>query len=162
MINPDLALYEPPMEMLENGEIVEKAPDEFRELLDGPVAEDIPSPIRDPLRGAIAQYRRRDASQHDKRSALKHLADVLEPLKGEIDEHLLPADERALFQLANKFWIRHNDRLQQRTYDGDVWLDWMFYVYVATGRALLAVVDRQRLSEQVYGVPPDSGGGLPF
>lgn len=160
-INPDLELFDPPMEMLPNGEIVERAPDALRPLIAEPVPS-APTPLRDPLEGAIEQYLRRDATPHDKRSALKHLADVLEPLREDIDEHLLPADEKALFHLANKFHIRHNDRMQQRRYDGDVWLDWMFYVYVATARALLSVIDRQELSERVLGQAPDDNGGLPF
>jgi hypothetical protein len=150
------------MEMLENGHIVEKAPDEIRELLNEPVPEDVPAALRTPLEQAMDHYRRRGASEHDKRTALKHLADVLEPLRDEIDEHLLPADERALFQIANKFWLRHNDREQQREYDTTVWLDWMFYVYVATARALLAVVDRQRLAESVGASASPSSEDVPF
>lgn len=160
-INPDLALFDPPMEMLSNGQISERAPGELRPLLDEPIPDDAPAPLRDPLRAAIAQFRERGASDHDKRSALKHLADVLEPLRNEIDEYLLPADERALFQIANKFWLRHNDRKQMRSYYG-VWLDWIFYVYVATAHSLLAVLDRQTLSDRVFGEEPNAEGGLPI
>jgi hypothetical protein len=71
-------------------------------------------------------------------------------------------NESALFNIANGFWIRHNNRNQKRVYDEDTWLDWMFYVYVATARALLAVIDRQKLAESVFGEPPDDNGGLPF
>ena len=148
-VNPDLALFVPPMELTAQGHVVERRADEFHDLLDAPVSEDLPAPLRDPLAGAIEQYRRRGATPHDKRSALKHLADVLEPLRRELDQLVLPADESALFQIANKFWLRHNDRTQQRDYDTDIWLDWMFYVYVATARALLAVIDRETLADLV-------------
>jgi hypothetical protein len=93
---------------------------------------------------------------------LKHLADVLEPLRDEIKTELLPADESALFLIANRFWIRHNDRNQQRKYDSDVWLDWTFYVYVATARALLAVLDRQQLTNAVGRPPAAADDELPF
>lgn len=161
-VNPDLALCDPPMEMLSSGQVVEQAPDALRPLLDDPVPDDLPKPLRDPLQGAIEQYRRRGATEHDKRSALKHLADVLEPLRDDIDEHILPADEQALFQIANKFYLRHNDRDQQRSYDPDIWLDWIFYVYVATARALLATLDREQLRERVLGSPPEDNGGIPI
>lgn len=161
-VTRDLAHYRPPMELTPTGHVVERAPDELQPLLNDPVPDEVPSPLRDPLRAAIDQYRRRGASVHDKRSALKHLADVLEPLRNEIDENLLPADENALFQIANKFHIRHNSRTEQRNYDTAVWLDWMFYVYVATARALLSVLDRQDLAESVFGPPPDAEGGLPL
>lgn len=161
-LNPDLALAEPPMELTPAGRVVDRAPDELKPLLEEPVPEEVPSALRDPLRAAIDQYRRRDATLQDKRSALKHLADVLEPLRDEIDEFLLPKDESALFQIANGFHIRHNSRTQARNYDTDVWLDWMFYVYVATARSLIAVLDRQTLAERVHGPEPDDNGGLPF
>lgn len=161
-LNPDLGLNDPPMEMTESGLIVERGPDELHKVLTEPVSDDVPAELAGPLRHAIDQYRRRGVAEQDKRSALKHLADVLEPLRDEIDKYLLPADERALFQLANKFYLRHNDREQQRNYDGDVWLDWMFYVYVATARALIAVMDRDKLKGLVMPDKPDNNGGLPI
>jgi hypothetical protein len=161
-VNPDLMLFDPPMEMLDNGQVVELAPDELRPLLNAPIPSDVPGPLRDPLREAISQYRARDATDYDKRSALKHLADVLEPLKKLIDTSLMNKDTSDLFQIANRFHLRHNDRLQQRAYDGEIWLDWMFYVYVATARALLATYEREVLAESVFGSEPDDGGGLPI
>jgi hypothetical protein len=160
-LNPDLALHDPPMEITEAGLIVEHGPDELHDVLAEPVPDGTPAELADPLRHAIEQYRRRGATEQDKRSALKHLADVLEPLRDQIDEYLLPADERALFHLANKFYVRHNDRLQQRHYDGEIWLNWMFYVYVATARALIAVMDRDKLTGLVRPDEPEDNGGLP-
>jgi hypothetical protein len=148
-LNPDLALYTPPMEMLANGQIVEKVLDELDPLVSEPVADEVPAEFADPLTHAIEQFRRREASVQDKRSALRQLAGVLEPLKGEIGKHVLPSDESALFQIANKFAIRHTNREQQREYDTEVWLDWMFYVYVATARAMLAMLKREELEERV-------------
>ena len=106
-LNPDLALYTPPMEMLENGQIVEEVPDELDPLVSEPVADDVPAEFADPLTHAIEQFRRRGASEQDKRSALRQLAGVLEPLRADIKKHALSADESAIFQLANKFAIRH-------------------------------------------------------
>ena len=159
-VNPDLALFDLPMELLEDGHVVARAPGELGSLLDDPIPADVPAPLRDPLKGAIAEFRARGASDYDKRSALKHLADVLEPLKEQIDESLLSADTSAIFQIANKFWLRHNNRGQMRGYDSEVWLDWIFYVYVATARALLATYDRQVLAESVFGAEPDDNDGL--
>jgi len=161
-INPDLAQFNHSMEMLANGQIVEAAPDQLRPLLDDPLPEDVTLPIREPLEAAIEQYRRRGATAHDKRSALKHLADVLEPMKGVIRDYVLPADEKALFDIANNFYVRHLNRNQQRSYDSEIWLDWMFYVYVATARAMIAVMDRDELRDRAMGEPPDNNGGLPL
>jgi hypothetical protein len=159
-VNPDLALYDPPMELLENGQIVASAPGTLGPLLDDPVPVDVPAPLRVPLEEAIAEFRARGVTDYDKRSALKHLADVLEPLRDQIDESILHADTSAIFHIANRFWLRHNDRDQMRGYDSEIWLDWIFYVYVATARALLATYDRQVLAESVFGPEPDDNGGL--
>jgi len=145
----DLALFAPPMEMLETGQIVEKVSDEMQGLLTEPIPDDAPQALADPLRHAIEQYRRRGATEQAKRSALTQLAAVLEPLRRDVKEHLSSKDENDLFQIVNRFSIRHNKRDQQRDYDAAIWLDWMFYVYVATARALVAVIDRDKLNERV-------------
>lgn len=160
-LNPDLALFAPPMEMTTSGLIVERGPDELHALVAEPVPDDIPAPLADPLRHAIEQYRRRGATEQDKRTAVLHLAGVLEPLRGDIDEYLMPKDERDLFEIVNRFSIRHNKPNQQRNYDTEIWLDWMFYVNVATARALISVLDRQELQERVN-PEPDDNGGLPI
>jgi hypothetical protein len=157
-LRSDLAMYTPPMEMLDSGQIVEKVPDELDPLVSEPVADDLPAEFADPLTHAIEQFRRRGASEQDKRSALRQLAGVLEPLREDIKKHALSADESAIFQIANKFGIRHTNREQQRDYD-PVWLDWMFYVYVATVRALMAVLSREELERRVAPVATDD---LPF
>jgi hypothetical protein len=96
-LNPELALHDPPMEFIQNGHVVELAPGDLQPLLDEPVPDDVPAPLRDPLLDAIAQFRQRGATDHDKRTALKHLADVLEPMRKEIKQHLLHKDrERAI------------------------------------------------------------------
>jgi len=161
-LNPDLALYTPPMEMLTDGQIVEKAPDELQPLLNEPAPEHVTVVLRKPFDSAVEQYRRRGATLHDKQSALKHLADVLEPMKGVIKEYVLKEDESALFNIANNFYIRHLNREQRRSYDSEVWLDWTFYVYVATAKAMMAVMDREELRDRTMGEPPDDNGGLPI
>jgi hypothetical protein len=144
------------MEMLGSGLIVEKVADGMRDLLIDPIPDDLPQALSDPLRHAIEQYRRRSATEQDKRSALTQFAAVLEPLRGDVKEHLSSKDENDLFQIVNRFSIRHNKPNQQRDYDAAIWLDWMFYVYVATARALIAVIDRDKLRERV-GPPSFSG-----
>ncbi len=148
-LNPDLALFAPPMEMLDNGQIVEKVPDETHALLTEPIPEDVPRALADPLEHAIAQYLRRGATDQEKRAAVTQVAAVLEPLRADVKEHLSTKDEKDLFQIINRFSIRHNKPDQQRDYDADMWLDWMFIVNVATARALIAVIDRDKLKERV-------------
>lgn len=160
-LNPDLARYTPPMELLSNGQIVERAPDGLRPLLEDPIPDHVPAPLGDPLESAIQQYRRRGATAQEKKAAITQLAGVLEPLRHDIDETFMPKDESDLFHIANKFALRHNKAGQKRNYDEEIWLDWIFQVYLSTARALLAVMDRQELQERVDPEPDDSGG-IPF
>jgi len=148
-INPILARRDPPMELTAAGHIVERGPDAFHDLVAEPLPVDVPAALRDPFASAVEQFRRRGATEHHKRSALTQLVGVLEPLRRQVREHLSSGDESDLFQIANRFWLRHHRRDQKRDYDADTWLDWMFYVYLATGRALLRVLDREMLEQLV-------------
>ena len=80
---------------------------------------------------AIAQFRGRDATEHDKRSAVLTLAGILEERRELIGTRIGSKDEGALFTLANQFAIRHQRRGQQGDYD-PAFLDWMFWWYLAT------------------------------
>ncbi len=80
---------------------------------------------------AIALFRGRAATAHDKRSAVLTLAGILEERRELIREHIGSKDEGALFGIANSFAIRHQRRGQQADYD-PVFLDWIFWWYLAT------------------------------
>jgi len=80
---------------------------------------------------AIAQFRGRGATEHDKRSAVLTLAGILEERRDLIKSDVGRKDEGALFTLANEFAVRHQRRGQQGDYD-PVFLDWMFWWYLAT------------------------------
>lgn len=80
---------------------------------------------------AVAQFRGRTATEHDKRSALLTLAGVLEERRELIRDKVGKKDEGALFTIANEFAIRHQRRGQQSNYD-PIFLDWMFWWYLGT------------------------------
>jgi hypothetical protein len=155
-MNPHLRLHTPPLQLLPDGQIVEPPSDELLPLVVEQIHDDVEPEIRDPLEAGIAQFLRRGATAQDRRAAVKHLADVLERLDSEIKRELLPADEAALFHIANKFGLRHNNREQRIDCDKHVWLEWIFYVYLATARAMLRVRDAQsdgdKTSEDAAGV----------
>jgi hypothetical protein len=80
---------------------------------------------------AIAQFRARAATVHDKRSAVLTLAGILEERRELISEKLATKDEGMLFDIANNFAIRHQRRGQHGDYD-PVFLDWIFWLYLST------------------------------
>ena len=49
-----------------------------------------------------------------------------------------------MFRLANEFGIRHQEAKQQTKYDHELYLEWIFYWYVATINLRNRVVAKQR------------------
>ncbi|MCF7547355.1 hypothetical protein [Pseudonocardia sp. WMMC193] len=98
------------------------------------------------VRHAISLFRRRDTTEHDKRSAVIALAGILEERRDLIRAELGRKDEGALFALANEFAIRHQRRGQQGDYD-PAFLDWIFWWYLGTVELTEAILTRQRRAE---------------
>ncbi|MCD2099975.1 hypothetical protein [Rhodococcus rhodochrous] len=87
--------------------------------------------LTDQVSHAIALYRSRQSTREDKVSAIRELMAVLEPdrytvLKGTPAEK----DNESLFQIANKYAIRHNKDSELRDYS-IAFLDWMFWAALA-------------------------------
>jgi hypothetical protein len=145
-MNEVLRLNDPPYELDTEGQIIEAAPVEFSQLLDAPVPEGTEHDrITSRIDSAVTRFRTRGVSIDDRRHAVRDLADVLEALRPDIRDNMLRADEKSLFELANRFSLRHYDRQQRGDYDRVIWLRWAFYVYLATIHAVLRV--RQRASD---------------
>jgi hypothetical protein len=142
-MNGVLRLHDPAYEMNDEGMIVEAAPAEFHTLLTAAVPPGTEAAITSKLDSATRRFRTRGASLDDRRAAVRDLADVLEELRSEIKDAMLPKDERELFHLANGFAIRHQNRQQRGDYDRLTWLRWAFYVYLATIHAVLRVRERE-------------------
>lgn len=93
---------------------------------------------------AIGIFRRYRSSLEDKRNAVKMLVEVLEFLRPKLKGALIRADESELFQIANSFGIRHHNEKQKTDYDQAIWLDWMFYYYLATINAIIRLIAKKQ------------------
>ncbi|MFJ9776904.1 hypothetical protein ACIRVF_37675 [Kitasatospora sp. NPDC101157] len=93
---------------------------------------------------AIALYRGRGAAVEEKRSAIIALAGILEERRDLIRAELGKPDDGVLFQIANRFEIRHRDASQQEDYD-PAFLDWIFWWYLATVELTTTLVQRQQI-----------------
>lgn len=113
----------------DEGRLVESTDDARADLVEKMVSRTDSSSDR--VRHAIALFRSRGATEHDKRLAVVSLAGVLEERRTHLKEHLFRSDEGALFQIANQFAIRHRNESQKTDYD-PVFLDWVFWWYMAT------------------------------
>jgi len=79
----------------------------------------------------VALFRSRSASPESKRSAIVALAGLLEERRQLIREDVGRQDEGALFEIANRFDLRHRRADQHGDYD-EAFLDWIFWWYLAT------------------------------
>lgn len=148
-INALLGDYRTGYELSCEGEILSKAPIGFMPLhegLDG--LQFYPSHVDPRIRAAERKFRRYGASLDDRRDAVRSLADVMERLRPQMKTLLTRKDEADLFEIVNRFGIRHHDLSQKVDYDQEVWLRWMFYHYMATIQAVLWFIRKQEESRR--------------
>lgn len=103
------------------------------------------TPQKDDLQrveSALAQMRKRDGNEADKRAACATLASVLESRRNIIKEELLKKDERDLFYIANEFDIRHKSEKQKGNYD-PIFFEWIFWWYLATIELTNRMIERK-------------------
>ena len=89
----------------------------------------------DLVRYAIHLFRKRDATDDDKRTAIEKLYQVLEPARkaGRFRSPPLTKADEDLFGIANRYAIRHGDGKAEQIRDYDpAYLDWLFWWYLAT------------------------------
>lgn len=146
-LNPVLARNSPPLEMRPNGHIIELPAPAIHALVDEPIPDSVAPELRDPIEAAIERFYRRGATDTDRRDAVRHLADVLEHQRSTVKTELLSKDEKALFEIANGFSIRHHNRGQRDDYDKGIWQEWIFHVYLATAKALIQLAQRDDASD---------------
>ena len=79
---------------------------------------------------ACRLFLKRGATELDRRSALKDLADVLEPLRNDLTTNIGKNKADKLFDIANNYGIRHNDEKQKEL--GENYEHWFFYSALAT------------------------------
>ncbi|WTZ97803.1 hypothetical protein OG512_48625 [Streptomyces sp. NBC_01378] len=82
------------------------------------------------VRHAVALFRGRDTTVESKRSAIVTLAGILEERRALIKDQL-GKDEGALFEIANRYDLRHREAKQRGDYD-EAFLDWIFWWYLGT------------------------------
>lgn len=97
------------------------------------------------IRHAIALFRGRDTSVETKRSAIVTLAGILEERRALIKEQVGKPDEGALFEIANRYDLRHRRADQRGDYD-EVFLDWIFWWYLATVELTNRLIASRRLA----------------
>ncbi|HRW82340.1 MAG TPA: hypothetical protein P5049_02675 [Methanothrix sp.] len=131
-INEVLEDYKEGYELSENGEILSKVTPGFEQLLKEGIFPFDPDNIDNKVVNAILKFRRHHSSIEEKRESVRALSDVLEFLRPKLKDILMTNDEKDLFNIANNFGIRHHNPRQKSDYDEPIWLNWIFYIYLAT------------------------------
>lgn len=132
-VNRFLPLYEDGFELSENGAVERLLGEGFADLIEPPPDGDpLPEGDEETIRRALREFRSRNLRA--RRDAVRDLADVLERNRATIERHMFRRDEDALYEIANKYWIRHNKPEERRDYNHDAWWDWIFHLYLSSIR----------------------------
>ena len=143
-INILLSNYKTPFELSEKGEILSKSEKGLEQIFKANIPTSDQG-IRERLDSAVLKFRKYKSSIDDRRHAVRDLADVLEKLRPEIKKTgiITGKDENDLFNIANKFEIRHCKNNQKTDYDKSIWLSWMFYFYLSTIHVILRKIEKK-------------------
>lgn len=145
-VNELLRDYNEGYELSPEGEIVHTALAGTEPLINDESPTYDPQNVDHIVQEAISCYKLSRSSTTDKRNAVNMLAGVLEFLRPKIKTLQITADENDLFNIANNFGIRHHDKNQKIDYDQEIWLDWIFYHYLASVKAIVRLIKKGETS----------------
>jgi hypothetical protein len=143
-INDFLKDYQDGWELSESGEILSKGDEGLNNLYKASLPEFDSDNVNDKVKNAILKFRRHKSSIDERKEAVRELADVLEFLRPQVKQELLPKDEGDLFNIANNFGIRHHNLIQKKEYDKAVWLSWIFYIYLSTIHLVTRLINKDK------------------
>ena len=155
-VNEIIREYKEGFELTTDGETVEIAPHGLADLEIAPAPPGHPDAVQARVGAAISKFRRRGSTRDDRRDAVRDLADILEFLRPQAKAVLASKDEADLFEIANKFGIRHHNQKQKSDYDHAIWQSWMFYYYLATVHATTRLIAKGTVPDRVA-LRPRSG-----
>ncbi|GAA4929383.1 hypothetical protein [Actinomycetospora succinea] len=141
-LNRTLSSYGDGFRLSNEGRVERTAETGLDELLDTPIRTKDPA-IAERVAGAVALFRNRNRSPDDLRNAVRNTFDALEKMRPEIKVHMMKGDEGALFEIANKYTVRHLDAKQRGEYDSALWHSWMFYVNLSTIHLMTRTISRE-------------------
>jgi hypothetical protein len=146
-LNDLLEAYEGGYELSTTGEVLALGDPGLAPLHVAP----LPTPDTDNVAGRVAaaqlKFRRHRSSMSDRRDAIRDLSDVLEFLRPQLAGVLNRKDDAALFEIANRFAIRHHNPDQQGNYDKAIWYSWIFYFYLATIHACVRLLEKKNAAK---------------
>ena len=117
----------------DTGRMVRTMPDGLDDVVTDVL--DSESPHRSQVAHAVALFRKRGGTVEDRRSAVVSMCGILEANRDAAKRTLRNKDDAALFEIANRFHLRHQNASQHKDY-APAYLDWIFHWYLATVRLM--------------------------
>ena len=130
-LNPVLALYSPGYELTKEGEVSAILKPHIAQLVEMPLPTESPAEVRRAIHRAVHLYRHRSSGKDEWREAARELADAFEFLRDQTRMVLAGKDDDLIFELANRFHVRHSKSGQISQYDPR-WLRWIIEFYLST------------------------------
>ena len=138
-VNSIICDYKDGYELSEAGIILSAGKTGLQYIFDAEIEPYDEDNVDNKVKEAILKWRNRHLEISERRQAIREMADVFEWLKKtkKLARIMNKKDESALFEIANKFHIRHHDPNQKREYDESIWYSWIFHFYLATYHAVI-------------------------
>jgi len=141
LLNLVLPYFEDGWEIAQSGRICRLPPTGLEPLIENPLPENCDLSVRELTNNAIQKFHDRKATEQDRRSAIKELADVFEQLRKQARDVLTRKDENEISQLLNQFGIRHLNQEQRTDYPTNVFYPWIFYYLLASIHAITRLIE---------------------
>jgi hypothetical protein len=140
-INEILCDYQDGYELSDKGEILEQAEAGLDLLFEADLPTYDPENVEKRVEAAISKFRSYRSSLNDKHYAILELIAVLEFIRPKVKQ-IIQEDEADLFNIANRFGLRHHNNNQKTDYDKEIWYPWMFCYYLATIHGCLRLIKK--------------------
>lgn len=119
-----------------SGAVTKGANEPVKDMLSEDLSKILPSDPMTKMRTAIKMYYGFNSNMEAKKKAINILADILEPQRNELKDILNDKFEfnkndhdKLIFDIVNRFNIRHNKPTDMKNYDLEIWYDWMMQYY---------------------------------
>ncbi|MDQ0087606.1 hypothetical protein J2T12_001000 [Paenibacillus anaericanus] len=141
-INVYLRQYLSGWELAEEGFIRNTLEESFVDLVDNTAVYGDEVNIDAKIRRAKELYLKRGSSMEDKKAAVREIGDALEFMRTDLKQ-VIGKDEADIFNILNNFGIRHNNASQRTDFDNEIYLPWMFYIFLSTFDAYVKIENKK-------------------
>jgi hypothetical protein len=145
-VNQILAQMGHAIELTVEGQVC-RLPDTGMEVLLDDVTEHLNERDKFEVAGAIEKFHARTSGFEIRRDAVINLIGVFEGMRSDAKKLMLNKDEDALFNIANNFALRHNNAKQYEDYDAEVWLPWLFFLFLNAIYLVSHLMQRETLEQ---------------